>query len=484
MATEAFAEPGMSDTDPALMSAEQLLALYARRRLSPVEALQAVMERVARYNPWVNAFALLNPRALADAGASTARWAAGRPLGLLDGVPVTVKDVLDLQGFPTRHGSKTTAATPAVEDAPAVLGLKAAGAVVFGKTQTTEFGWKTPGDNPPAGITRNAWNRERTVGGSSSGAGAAGAANLGPLHLGTDAGGGIRVPAAWCGLVGLKPSQGRIPQWPQGTFGPLSSAGPLARSVRDAALMLSAMAQADLRDPHALPDDVRDWRSGIEDGVAGLRVAVVRRPGFMPPIDAEGEASVELAARLLREQGAIVEGADPDVPDLREAFGRLRGAALARLVAGMAPEQRLMLDAGLAEAAERAAGMSALDYMAAEALRAEAAHAMARFHQRYDLLLCPTTPTAAPAADAPTIRVREALWRDWMPWTALFSFTGQPAISVPAGLDESGMPRGVQLAGARLRDDLVLRAARAIERAVALPPVQAEQPQACAHHPH
>ncbi|MBO1080310.1 amidase family protein [Roseomonas haemaphysalidis] len=480
----------MSDTDPALMSAEQLLALYARRRLSPVEALQAVMERVARFNPWVNAFSQLNPRALADAGASTARWAAGRPLGPLDGVPVTVKDSLDLQGFPTRHGSKTTATAAATEDAPAVLGLKGAGAVMLGKTHTTEFEWKTPGDNPPGGITRNAWNPERSVGGSSSGAGAAGAANFGPLHLGSDSGGGIRVPAAWCGLVGLKPSQGRVPQWPRATFGTLSSAGPMARSVRDAALMLSAMAQADLRDPSALPDDARDWRGGIEDGVAGLRVAVVRRPGFMPPIDAEGEASVELAARLLREQGAIVEGADPDVPDLRDAFALLRGVALARRVAGIAPDRRPLLDGGLEETAQRAEGLSALDYLAAEALRMEAAHAMARFHQRYDLVLCPTTPSAAFAADAPTIRPREALWRDWLPWTAVFSMTGQPAISVPAGMDESGMPRGVQLAAARLRDDLVLRGARAIERAVALPPArteqpeQPEQPQGCAHHAH
>ncbi|MFC7609756.1 amidase family protein [Teichococcus aestuarii] len=209
----------MSDTDPALMSAEQLLALYARRRLSPVEALQAVMERVARYNPWVNAFAMLNPRALAQAGESEARWSAGRPMGPLDGVPVTVKDLLNVQGMPTRRGSKTTDATPATEDAPAVIGLKAAGAVIFGKTTTTEFGWKTPGDCPLHGISRNAWNPQRTVGGSSSGAGAAGAAGFGPMHIGTDAGGSIRIPAAYCGLVGMKPSYGRIPQWPHSAFG-------------------------------------------------------------------------------------------------------------------------------------------------------------------------------------------------------------------------------------------------------------------------
>jgi len=473
----------MSDTDPALMSAEQLLALYARRRLSPVEALQAVMERVARYNPWVNAFAVLNPKALAQAGESEARWAAGRSMGPLDGVPVTVKDLLNLQGFPTRRGSKTTDATPATEDAPAVVGLKAAGAVILGKTTTTEFGWKTPGDCPLHGITRNPWNSQRTVGGSSSGAGAAGAAGFGPLHIGTDAGGSIRIPAAYCGLVGLKPTYGRIPQWPHSAFGQVSCAGPMTRTVRDAALMFSAMAQGDIRDPYCLHDEPRDWRDGIEEGVAGLRVAVVRKLGYTPPIDAEGDAAVLAAARILSEQGAIVEDADPELPDTRHIFGRVWGVALARLVNTMAPEKRALLDKGLEEVAEREGGMSAIDFLGAEALRSEAAHAMARFHLKYDLVLCPTTPTAAFDADAPTLKPTEALWRDWAPWTFTFNLTRQPAITVPFGTDEHGMPRGVQFAAAQLRDDLCFRAARAIERAVTLPAPSPEV-QACAHHAH
>ena len=266
-----------------------------------------------------------------------------------------------------------------------MLGLKAAGAVIIGKTTTTEFGWKTPGDCPLHGITRNPWNRERTPGGSSSGAGAAGAACFGPLHVGTDAGGSIRIPAAYCGLVGMKPSFGRVPQWPHGAFSGVACAGPMARTVRDAALMLSAMAQPDLRDPFCLPDEPRDWRHGIEDGVAGLRVALVRRLGFDPPLDAEGEAALAAAARLLEEAGAIVEEADPGLPDTRAVFGRVWGVALARLVATLPPERRELLDAGLAEVAEREAGMSAVDFLGAEALRIEAAHAMARFHQRFDL---------------------------------------------------------------------------------------------------
>lgn len=459
----------MSQTDPALMSAETLLARYARRALSPVEALQAVLERVARLNPWVNAFACMNPGALREAGASEARWQAGRPLGSLDGVPVTVKDLLNLTGFPTRRGSRTTSAEPATEDAPAVLSLRQAGAIIIGKTTTTEFGWKSPGDCPLHGITRNPWNRERTPGGSSSGAGAAGAAGFGPLHLGTDAGGSVRIPAAFCGLVGVKPSFGRIPQWPLGAFANIACAGPLTRTVRDAALMLDTLARHDLRDPFCLPEEPRHWRRGIEDGVAGLRVAVARRLGFDPPLDADGEAVLTAAARMLQDQGAAVEDTDPELPDTRAIFGRVWGVALARLVATTPADQRALLDAGLTEVAEREGTMSAIDFLGAEALRIEAAHAMARFHQRFDIVLTAATPTAAFAADQPTLRPTEALWRDWAPWTFAFNLTRQPAIAVPIGLDDEGMPRAVQVVAALYRDDLAFRAARALERAATLP---------------
>jgi aspartyl-tRNA(Asn)/glutamyl-tRNA(Gln) amidotransferase subunit A len=434
-----------------------------------VEALKAVTERVARYNPWVNAFAAMNPQALRQAGESEARWMSGRPLGLLDGVPTTVKDLLHLAGFPTRRGSRTTDAAPVAEDAPAVLGLKAEGAVIIGKTTTTEFGWKSPGDCPLHGITRNPWNPRRTTGGSSSGAGAAGAACFGPLHIGTDAGGSIRIPAAFCGLVGVKPSYGRVPQWPHGAFSGVAVAGPMTRGVRDAALMFSAVARHDLRDPVSLPDDRRDWRDGIEAGVKGLRVAIVRRFGFEPPLDAEGEAALRLAATLLMEAGAIVEEADPEMPDARAIFARVWGVAMARLWDQTPEAKRELLDAGIGDVARQMAGMTAAEFLGAEMLRVECGHAMARFHQRYDLVLTPCTPTAAFDADAPTVKPVEALWRDWAPWTFAFNLTRQPAISVPIGLDEDGMPRAVQLAAALYRDDLCFRAARAIEHAASLP---------------
>jgi len=459
----------MTATDPALMSAEDLLGHYARRSLSPVETLQAVTERVARLNPSFNAFAVLTPQALAAAGESAARWRAGRPLGMLDGVPVTVKDLVDLAGHPTRRGSRLSDPAPVAEDAPSVVGLKGEGAIAFGKTTTTEFGWKSPGDCPLHGITRNPWNPLHTTGGSSAGAGAAAAAGFGPLHLGTDAGGSIRIPAAWCGVVGLKPTFGRVPLWPLGAFSAVAVAGPMTRTVRDAALMLSAMARHDLRDPYALPDDPRDWRDGIEDGVAELRVAVLRHPGFEAPVDWDGIAAVEQAAKLLVQAGAEVEEADPGLPDTSGIFGRIWGVALARLVNSFPETRRHMLDPGLLQVAAAAGGLSAVDYLDGEALRVQAAHAMARFHQHYDLVLCPTVPTLAPLAEAPLGDPVQALWTQWAPWTFAFNLTRQPAISVPMGFAANGLPRAVQLAGPMYRDDIVLRAARTLEVAQPFP---------------
>jgi aspartyl-tRNA(Asn)/glutamyl-tRNA(Gln) amidotransferase subunit A len=458
------------DTDPATMTAAALRAQYARRRLSPTEALAAVTARIDRLNSRLNAFAVRDDAgAQAAAAASTARWAAGRPLGPLDGVPVTVKDLLDLAGYPTRRGSQLTDPAPVPHDAPAVLGLKAGGAVILGKTTTTEFGWKSPGDCPLHGITRNPWSTRHTTGGSSSGAGAAGAAGFGPLHVGTDAGGSVRIPAAWCGLVGLKPTYGRIPQWPQGAFASVACAGPMARTVEDAALMLGAMARADRRDPLCLPDDPRDWTKGLDEGVAGLTVAVMTSPGFAAPTSADAQAAVARAADILRAAGATVVEADPHLPDTSAVFGRVWGAALARLVASFPAERRGALDPGLREVASVEGSMSATDYMAADALRIETAHRLAAFAAEYDLILCPAVPGPPPLADAPTIDPLRALWTDWAPWTFAFNLSRQPAISVPLGQDANGLPLAVQFAAAQFRDDLVLRAARAIERAVPIP---------------
>jgi len=452
----------MPEFDTALLSAEDMVAAYSRQELSPVDVLQAVTGRIARLNPSINAFALLDPDAVRVAHESAARWRAGRPIGPLDGVPCTVKDLVDVAGFPTRRGSRTTSPDPVPDDAPMVMGLKAAGAVIIGKTTTTEFGWKSPGDCPLHGITRNPWNTAYTTGGSSSGAGAAGAAGFGPLHIGTDAGGSVRIPAAWCGLVGLKPTYGRIPQWPSSAFASVSCAGPMTRTVRDAALMFGAMARWDLRDPFCLPDEPRDWLDDIDFGVAGLSVCVLGRLGFDAPFDADGVAAVERAARILAEAGANVTQAEAPLPDTSAIFGRVWGAALARLVAVLG-EQSSLLDPGIRQVAEALGGMTAIELMEADSMRALAGHVMARLHQRYDLVLCPTVPAGPPLADAPVEDPVRALWTEWAPWTFTFNLTRQPAITVPMGQRSDGLPNSVQIAAAQFRDDLVLRAARAIE---------------------
>ncbi len=453
----------MSD-NPALLDAEDLLAGYASGAFTPLHALQAVTERIARQNAGINAFAVMNPGALTAARESTARWAAGTPCGPLDGVPVTVKDLIDVAGLPTRRGSKTTPTAPAQQDAPLVAALRRAGAVITAKTTTTEYGWKSPGDSPASGITRNPWNTTHTPGGSSAGAGAAAAAGFGPLHVGTDAGGSIRIPAAWCGVVGLKPSFGRVPQWPLGAFGPVAVAGPIARTVRDAALLLSALAGFDPRDPFSLPEAPRDFRAGIEDGVAGLRIGILRNPGFAAPVDADGLSALQTAQDVLAGQGAVLSELNVTLPDSSDIFVKLWGAALARVVGSLPEASHTLLDPGLRDVAARYRNVSAQDFLQAEALRVEAAHAMAMLE--VDAILCPCVPHAAPLADAKLPDPVAALCQHWAPWTFLFNLTRQPAISLPMGVNDAGLPLAVQIAAPLYRDDVVLRVARAVERAV------------------
>ncbi len=314
----------MDVTDSAALDGAELLEVFAKGELTPLQALQGVTERIARRNPEINAFATLNPGALDAARESTQRWQAGaaRPL---EGVPVTVKDLIDVAGLPTRRGSKTTDPAPVAQDAPLVAALRQAGAVIIGKTTTTEFGWKSPGDSPLHGITRNPWNVAHTPGGSSSGAAAAAASFFGPLHVGTDGGGSIRIPAAWSGVVGLKPSFGRVPQWPLGAFGPVAVAGPIGRSVRDVALLLSALAGFNPADPFSLPEPQRDFCAGLEEGVKGLRIGILRRPGFDAPADEAAWAAVEEARVILAGQGATIFEIAPELPDVSQLFPQTLG---------------------------------------------------------------------------------------------------------------------------------------------------------------
>ncbi|GLR66443.1 amidase [Acidocella aquatica] len=454
----------MALEDPSTLDAEELLAAYAAKTLTPLQALQSITERIARRNPEINAFAVMNPAALRDAQASTARWAAGAPQGVLDGVPVTIKDIIDVAGLPTRRGSKTSSPAPQPVDSPAVTALRAAGAVILGKTTTTEFGWKSPGDCPATGITRNPWNPAHTPGGSSSGAAAAAAAFFGPLHVGTDAGGSIRIPAAWSGVVGLKPSFGRVPQWPLGAFGHVAVAGPITRTVRDAALMLSATAGFAPRDPFSLPEPKRDFLAGIEDGVAGLRIGILTSPGFAAPADDDAMDALQSARQILESLGAKLVEATIPLPDASASFAKIWGAALARQVAAIAPEHRALLDYGLTSLAQQFAQTTAIDMLEAEALRVQAAHAMATAD--YDALICPCVPQAAPLAGVPVEDPVHALMHHWAPWTLLFNLTRQPAISLPMGVNAAGLPVAVQIAAPLYRDDVVLKIARAVEKMV------------------
>jgi len=450
----------------ALMSAEEMLEGYARKSLTPLQVLYAVTARIEAENPAINAFATLHPNALQAARASTARWAAGAPQGMLDGVPVTVKDLIDIAGLPTRRGSRVTDPAPAAEDAPIVAALKTAGAIIIGKTTTTEFGWKSPGDCPLHGITYNPWNLQHSAGGSSSGGAAAAAAGFGPLHIGTDAGGSIRIPAAWCGVVGLKPTFGRVPQWPLGAFGNVAVAGPITRTVRDAALLLSVIARFDVRDPFSLPENPRDWRKGIEDGVEGMRIAILPSPGFNAPVDQDGHDAMNAACKALEKEGASIDIAEVKLPDSSEIFSRLWGAALNRVVGTVPREKRHLLDPGLVDVAGRFQNVSALEMIEAEALRLAAAHAMAMLHQTFDAVICPAVPACAPRAREKIADPVAALWNDWAPWTFLFNLTRQPAITLPVGTNAVGLPRAVQIATALYRDNHLLRIARTIERAL------------------
>jgi len=457
-------------TDLATLSAAALLRGYARRAFSPREVVRACLDRIARLEPQLNAMVVIDAEGAERAAAeSEHRWFAGRPLGALDGVPATVKDLVDLAGFPTRRGSRLTDPAPVAHDAPSVIGLKAAGAVILGKTTTTEFGWKSPGDCPLHGVTRNPWNTAMTPGGSSSGAGAACAGGYGPLHIGTDAGGSIRIPAAWCGIVGVKPSFGRVPQWPLGAFAAVAVAGPMTRNVADAALMLGAMARFDWRDPFALPDPEPGWPGPVRTDVDGLRIAIVRRVGFAAPADEAAWAAVERAATALDERGAILEEADPDLPDTRAVFVQVWSHALARLVGSMPAEKRGLLDPGLVGLARRAAPMTATEYLAVQAAAIETAHGMAAFHRRFDALLCPAVPAAAGPVETPVETPEEDLWRHWAPWTFAFNLSRQPAVTVPTGLDANGLPRAVQVAAPLYGDALALRVAAAIEASLEPP---------------
>lgn len=448
------------------LSATQLLHAYRTRQLSPLEVTRGVLARIAQCEPQVNAFTLVDEStALEAARASEARWQRGQPMGLLDGVPTTIKDLILTQGWPTRRGSLSVDPQgPWEEDAPVTARLREHGAILIGKTTTPEYGWKGVTDSPLSGITRNPWNTDMTPGGSSGGAAVAAALGMGALHIGTDGGGSIRIPAGFTGIVGLKPSFGRVPAYPLSPFGTVSHVGPMTRSVADAALMLTVLAEADPRDWHALPPDGRDYRIGLEDGIAGLRVAYSRDLGFAGVVDPEVATLVDAAVATLASLGAWVEPVELDLRGARDVFDHHWYCGAATALATLEASHREAMDPGLQAVAEAGTNIPLMDYLAAVQRRGQLGQQLCLFHQQYDLLVTPTLPiTAFPAGQELADPQTQQRWPDWTPFSYPFNLSQQPAISVPCGLTSQGLPVGLQLVGPRYADALVLRAARAFE---------------------
>ncbi|GHD99371.1 amidase [Streptomyces alanosinicus] len=450
------------------LTAVQLLDGYRKGEFSPVEATEQTLERARRTQPEVNAFVRFTGEdALVRARESAERWRRGEPAGLLDGVPVTVKDILLMRGHPTLRGSKTRSEQGRwEEDAPSVARLREHGAVFLGKTTTPEFGWKGVTDSPLTGVTRNPHDHSRTAGGSSGGSAAAVALGAGPLSLGTDGGGSIRIPAAFCGVFGLKPTYGRVPLYPSSPFGTLSHTGPMTRDAADAALLLDVIASPDARDWSALPPAPGSFTEGLKGGVRGLRVAYSPSLGGQVAVQPAVAAAVRRAVSSLAGLGAYVEETDPDFSDPLEAFHALWFSGAARLTQRFSPRRRQLLDPGLREICVRGARLSALDYLAAVDVRMDLGRRMGRFHERYDLLVTPTLPVTAFEAGVEVPRgSAHRRWTGWTPFTYPFNLTQQPAASIPVGTDGNGLPVGLQIVAARHRDDLVLRAAHALYEA-------------------
>jgi len=445
------------------LSAHDLAGLVRTKQASPVEIVEDVLARIAALESGLNAFVALDSEgarmAAREAEAAVMR---GDPLGPLHGVPVTIKDVQAVAGLPTRRGSRLSDATPATTDAPAVARLRAAGAVILGKTATTEQGWTAVSENPLTGATHNPWRQGYTAGGSSSGAAALAAAGCGPLHLGTDGAGSVRLPAHFCGVVGFKPTFGMVPYVPVPNNGALSHIGPITRDPADAELMLEVMAGPHPADHTTLPGGFRRDMGGPD--LTGLKIAYSPDLGHAR-VDPDIAVSVEAAARVFEGLGASVERATPAWgplgPDLIRA---LWGPPLLPYCPADETAEAAM-DPGFVACLRETGQASWRALHTAQSHRHAYAGAVGRwFAEGWDLLLTP----AASVAAFPHGRQLPDHWPahpwDWLAWAEFsypFNLSHCPAVSVPCGLTPDGLPIGLQIVGPRLSDPLVMRAARA-----------------------
>jgi aspartyl-tRNA(Asn)/glutamyl-tRNA(Gln) amidotransferase subunit A len=459
------------------LSAAKLIAQYEKKALSPVEVARAALVRIEKLQPTYNAFALVGAEdALRDARASEARWLRGEPAGLVDGLPTTVKDLLLAKGWPTRRGSLTVDPNQAWdEDSASVARMREQGAVILGKTTTPEFGWKGVTDSPLTGLTVNPWNTAVTPGGSSGGAAVASALGMGVMHIATDGGGSIRIPAGFCGQFGFKPTFGVVPVHPHPPPWTLWHQGPISRTVHDAALMLTVISRPDVRDFYAAPPLGIDYRDGLDSGIRGMRIAYSRTLGYAK-VDAEVAARVDAAIEDLGSAGAHVEQLDLALSDPIETMQPLWSVALAMAVQPMTEAQRKLVEPALLALAQPGFALSALEYRALEKQRETLARRMNLLHQQYDLLVTPQLATTAFAVnhEVPPGNAMKRWW-EWSPFTYPFNLTQQPAATVPCGFASNGLPVAMQLVGAKFQDSKVLRAARAYEqlRPFRMPPLPA-----------
>jgi aspartyl-tRNA(Asn)/glutamyl-tRNA(Gln) amidotransferase subunit A len=446
--------------------AATLRQLVVTRQVSPVELARRALDQAEATQATLNCFAHLMPGQAMDAARAAERAVlSGAELGLLHGVPVSVKDLISVAGVPYASGSRAMADNIGGADAPAVERLRAAGAVIIGKTTTSEFGCKPVGDSPLTGITRNPWDLTKTPGGSSAGAAASVAAGITPVALGTDGGGSIRIPAALTGLVGLKAQSGRVPVWPVSATPTLAHVCPIARTVADAALLLAAIAGHDERDPASVAGPVPALQDACRASVAGLRIAWSPTLGYAQP-DPEVAALTAAAAARFEALGCHVEQVDRVFDEDPAPIW------VAEFYAGVGTRLRTVLetardklDPAVADVLDAALRQDMRAYYASVFARYALRDHLRRFFERYDLLLSPVLPVVSIDAgrNFPE-RFAETGLVTWVQYTYPFNLTGNPAASVCAGLAQNGMPVGLQIVGRSHQETQVIAAASAFER--------------------
>ena len=461
-----------TDDELCFTPATKLVSLFTRGSVSPLEVIEAVLARIERLNPKLNAYCTVAGEQALDAArkATRARRQRGR-LGPLFGVPVSIKDLTPTKGIRTTWGSKIYEHHVPTEDALVVERLKAAGAIVVGKTNTPEFGAGANTFNEVFGETLNPWDTRLNCGGSSGGSAVALATGLGPLAQGTDLGGSLRLPAAFCGVVGFRTSPGLVPVHPAPlAWDPWSVTGPMARTVADTALMLSAIAGQDPRVPISYPADPRAFLTAVrQPSVKGLRIAWGDDLGITP-LDKEVKRVAEATLTVFRKLGARAEEAHPSFDEVDEVVRSSRGLSMVARHEDKLSQWRPLMQENLVKNIEQGLALTASEIAAGERLRTQLFHRVRDFMERYDLIL---TPTAAvppfpleQRSGPPTINgVPMKHYIQWALLTYAFTVVNAPAISVPAGLTRDGLPVGLQIAG-RWRDEVtVLRAAAAFEQA-------------------